>query len=103
MRRVEAYEVRRRVRAREGVLGGIADREDRAGAVGAAPQLAEHVARPPIDANAQDALERERLLEPGHLEQLALRGDEEAHAGAADARLRRDLLAPERLAERGRD
>src|SRR4051812_29203052 len=103
MSRLEAYEVRRLVRPRDGLLRGIADDEDRAGPIGSAAQRPEHVAGAAVDADPADALEPECLLETGHLAQLAGRRDEEADAGAADACLRRDLLPADRLAERGRD
>ena len=70
----------------------LARREHRARAVGRAAQLAEDVARLPVDADGAHALDRERTLEPAHLPQLAGRRDEEADAGAADDRDRRELV-----------
>src|SRR5258707_6988197 len=100
MGRQEAYELCRLLGAPQRMLGGTADGENRAGAVGATPQRREHVARATVDANAAHALERKRLVEPAHLLQLALGRDEEANACAADARLRREQMPADRLAQR---
>src|SRR2546422_3103130 len=67
------------------LLTAVAHCQDRTRPVGAAAELFEAVPRPPVDADAADALEREGLLDPRHVPQLARRGNEEAHARAADA------------------
>src|SRR4051812_23402595 len=82
LRDVEADQARGFVCVPQRVLGRLARCEDRAGAVGPAPQRAEDVAGSPIDADAADPVARERLLQPADTPQLALRRDEEANARA---------------------
>src|SRR5262245_26021140 len=94
----------RAVGAFERLLAAVSDGQDRAGPIRAAPQLAEAVSRTPIDADSPDPLQREGLLDAGHLAELPGRRHEEAHAPAADPgdrrqRRRRNLL-PERCRKR---
>src|SRR5438094_1720209 len=65
--------------ALERLLTAVANRQDRAGPVGATAELAEPVSRPPVHTDTADAFERERLLDPGHLPQFAYRRNEETH------------------------
>src|SRR4051812_34409938 len=100
---LEADEALRPVGARQRLLGGVADGEDRARAVGAAAQGREHVTGLSVDADPADALALVCLLEASHSPQLAGRCDEEAHARPADAGLRSEAVARNLLSERGRD
>src|SRR5439155_24191484 len=82
----------------ERFVAALAHGQDRSRPVRAPAELQEAVARPAIDADAADAVLREGLFDARDLAQLALRRDQEAHAGAADARhgckvRRRDVLA----------
>ena len=73
--------------------------EQRARAVRPDAERPDHVARAPVDAGPAHARHRLRVLDAANGCQLALRRDEEANAGAADARLRARRL--DLLAERG--
>src|SRR5205807_4957976 len=99
--RLEAYEIGCAGRPVQGFLAALADSQHGPGAVGAPAKRSEHVAGRPVDANVEDALDRLRLVDPGHLEQLALRRDQETDARTADLRFRRELLGRDFLSERG--
>ena len=60
------------------------DREHRAGAVGAAAERAEDMARLAVDAHVLDAFDRTRLVRALDLLEHAFRRDEEADDRAAD-------------------
>src|SRR5581483_3341191 len=79
----EAYAVGCAASTLDGLLPRAADREHRAGPVGAAPERSEDRARLAVDAHPEDAVDRFRLADSLHLAQLAGLGDEEADAGAA--------------------
>src|SRR5262245_55804898 len=90
----------RAVCAFERFLTALPDGQDRAGPVGAAPELSEAMAGTAVDPDPTDAVERERLLHAGHFPQPARRRDEEAHARAAHLRGRRHCCRQHVLAER---
>src|SRR5262249_22199805 len=85
------------------VLGRVAGREDRPCTIRAAPERPEHMPGLAVDADPADAVDVESRIEPGHAAELTRRRDEEADARAADARLRRDAVPRDLLAERGGD
>ena len=99
----EADEALGLVGPRHSLLGRVADREDRAGAIGAAAKLAEHVPRPPVEADPAHAFDRKCLVEASNRTQLSGRRDEEADARAADPCVRRELVPADLFAERRRD
>src|SRR6059058_3837604 len=73
---LEADEAARAIGSRERVVGGVAHRQDRAGAIRATPKRAEDVARLAVDANPTHALHGKGLLEPLDVAQLAGLRDE---------------------------
>src|SRR5580765_412157 len=91
--------------ALEGFLPGVSDGENRAGPVGAPPEVLETVAGAAVDPDTANPLLGEGLLDAGHLTQLARRSDEKANAGAAHACHRREPgrrnLLPERRGQCG--
>ena len=81
----ELYELGSAIRALERLGPGTARREHRAGAVRSARQRPEDPACPAVHPDLGDSLDRGRLLKTANVGELALRGDEKAHAGAAAA------------------
>ena len=88
---------------RQRVVAVVAERQDRAGAIGPAQQRSEAVPLLPIEPDPAVAVERECLLEPVDVDQLARRRDEKPDAAAAGASRRRERRRRDLLAQRRRD